>query len=267
VIRLFALMLILAFTTACGGSEEKPKTSPGAAAEEEEEAGGAGMREVYSPDKGSATVTGTVKWEGTAPKRREIDMSADKYCANCYAEGEVPVSETAIVAEDGSMANVFIYLKGDGLKGWKFPDGTATRVLDQVNCHYTPHVLGAQKGDALHVKNSDGTMHNIHATPMEGGDDLFNQGQPNKGDVYKTTVDTAGFVRVKCDVHGWMGAFICVVSHPFFAVTGEDGKFSIANVPAGDYTVVAWHEKYGEQEMNVSVKDGEAKSTSFTFSK
>ena len=140
-------------------------------------------------------------------------------------------------------------------------------MLDQVKCHYTPHVLGAQQGDALHVKNSDATMHNIHATPMDGGDDLFNQGQPNKGDVYKTTVDSVGFVRVKCDVHGWMGAFICVVNHPFFSVTGEDGKFSISNVPAGDYTVVAWHEKYGEKEMSVTVKDGETKSTSFTYSK
>jgi len=265
VLRLALLMLMLAFAAACGG--EEPKSSA-PAVEEEEEEGGAGLREVYSPDKGSATLTGTVTWEGKAPKRRAIDMAADPYCENCW-QGEEPLrSETAVVGPNGELANVFVYLKGPGLRRWKFERGDATRVIDQVSCRYIPHVIGVQQGDELHVKNSDSTMHNIHANPKEGGDDWFNQGQPNKGDVYKTTAGTAGIFKLKCDVHGWMGAWICVSKTPFFAVTGVDGRFTIPDLPAGDYTVLAWHEKQDEgEEATITVKDGETKTVSFTFSR
>ncbi|MHC4410378.1 MAG: hypothetical protein ACYS0F_15420 [Planctomycetota bacterium] len=124
------LLLLIGLFVACGGSDEKANTSAsssGAGAdEEEEEEGGASLRQTYSADKGSATVSGTVKWEGKAPKRRSIDMAAEKYCVNCYTEGEAPTSESAIVGADGEFANVFVYIKADGLKGWKFPKGSAT---------------------------------------------------------------------------------------------------------------------------------------------
>ncbi|MHC4939106.1 MAG: carboxypeptidase regulatory-like domain-containing protein [Planctomycetota bacterium] len=269
-VRYLLLLLMLASFTACGGSEEPAKTGSGSGAaemEEEEEEGGVSLRQTYAADKATGSIAGSVKWEGTAPKRRAIDMGADKYCEKCYEGQDKPRSETAVVGANGEFANVFVYIKADGLKGWKFPKGTATRVIDQLNCRYIPHVIGAQVGDELNVKNSDSTMHNIHANPKDGGDDWFNQGQPNKGDVYKTTIDTAGFFRMKCDVHGWMTNYICVLNHPLFAVTGEDGKFTIPNVPAGTYTLVAWHEKYGTKEASITVADGAAASASFTFSK
>jgi plastocyanin len=270
-VRYLLLLLLIGFFVACGGSEDKAKSSSSSSSagadEEEEEEGGASLRQTYSADKGSATVSGTVKWEGKAPKRRAIDMAAEKYCVNCYTDGEAPRSESAVVGANGEFANVFVYIKADGLKGWKVPKGSATRTIDQLHCRYIPHVIGVQTGDKLNVKNSDPIMHNIHANPKDGGSDWFNQGQPNKGDVFDTTVDQAGFFKMKCDVHGWMSAFICVVNHPFFAVTGEDGKFSISNLPAGSYTLIAWHEKYGQKETSITVGDGESKTASFSFSK
>ena len=268
--RYLLILLLSLFAVACGGSEPA-KTSGGTgggdtSAAEEEEDSGLTIRQEYSADKGSATVTGTVKWNGKAPKRRTIDMGSDKYCEKCATDGNPYQSESTVVGPDGGLANVVISLKGGDLKKWKFGKGAATREIDQLNCRYIPHVIAVQQGDSLNIKNSDSTMHNIHATNA-GGSDWFNQSQPNKGNVFETSADSAGVFKLKCDVHGWMISYIVVYKHPFFAVSGEDGKFSIGNVPAGTYTVVAWHEKHGEKEMSITVGDGESKDVSFQFEK
>ena len=267
--RFVLLLMLLSFAVACGGSDKPDsKTSGGgssAVEEDDEEDTGISVRQTYSADKGTAAVSGTIKFEGKA-RRRPIDMGSEKYCVNCYSEdGTPPKSESVIVGDNGELANVFVTVT-KGLKNWKFKKGSGEVLIDQIKCMYVPHVTAVQVGQTLKVKNSDGVMHNIHATD-KNGTDWFNQGQPNKGDVFTREVTDAGIYTMKCDVHGWMSSYICVVKNPFYDVTGTDGAFSLDKLPAGTYTIEAWHEKYGTQTQEVTVGDGETKSISFTFKK
>ena len=269
-LRYFLLLLLISFAVACGGSDKPASTGGGSKAAVEDDAGDdegmpEGVRQKYSPDKGTATVKGAIKFEGKA-LARDTDMASDKFCTNCYKDSENPKSKTYVVGANGEMANVFVYIK-DGLSGWKFGKGKSTVNMSQDKCVYVPHVVGMQVGDTLKITNGDSTMHNIHSLVMDSGDDWFNMAQPNQGDVYSRTAEWAGFYSMKCDVHSWMQSFICIVKNPFFSVSGADGGFSLANLPAGTYTLAAWHEKLGEQVQTVTVKDGETAEVSFTFKK
>ena len=140
---------------------------------------------------------------------------------------------------------MFVYVK-DGLGTYSFDAPTETRTIDQKDCRYHPHVFGVRVGQPVEIMNSDPTLHNIHALPKDNAE--FNNGQPIQG-MKMTHTFTAKEVMVpfKCDVHGWMNAYVGVVDHPFFAVTDKDGKFVLKGLPPGTYTIEAWHEKLGVQ--------------------
>ena len=203
-----------------------------------------------------ADITGKVKLDGKAPEPKEIDMSGVAECAKAHAD---PVFEETVVADDqGNLANVVVFIKDDAgaLAGQPVP--TEPAVLDQQGCQYVPHVLAMMVGQELQVKNSDPFLHNVHSLAQQNP--AFNFGQPNKDPGKKVDPPkTAENIKVKCDVHPWMSMYIVVVEHPFFGVSKEDGTFTIkGNPPDGDYTLQAWHESMGTQEVQVSVKDGKA---------
>lgn len=212
----------------------------------------------------TASITGKVSFEGDAPKAKKIKTDADPKCAEMHAD-EPLKDETVVVNENGTLRNVFVYVKG-GLEGKTF-DKPATPVeIDQVGCTYTPRVFGMMAKQVLVIKNGDDTLHNIHAMPSNPGNKEFNLGQPNKGmEAKKTFAEPEVMVKFKCDVHPWMAAYVGVMSHPFFATTGADGSFALKNLPAGEYEVAAWHEKYGEKTQKIKVGDGEAKTADFAF--
>jgi plastocyanin len=201
-------------------------------------------------------VTGKVSFEGTAPKKPRLMMNADPVCVKAHKS---PVTgEEVLVNGNGTLKNVLVYVK-DGLGSRKFDAPSARVTFDQQGCVYTPHVLGVQTGQELDVINSDPTLHNVHSLSKENPQ--FNVAQPKKGMKLTKKFDKAEVFKVKCEVHTWMGAYIGVFGHPFFAVTGNDGSFSLRKLPAGDYTLETWHEKYGTQAMKVKVgATGEAKA-------
>lgn len=209
-----------------------------------------------------AEITGSVKLNGKAPESKELDMSGVKECKDQHAD---PVyEESVVVGEKGDLANVIVALKPDdpGALGGEVPSDPA--VLDQKGCQYFPHVIAMMVGQKMMVKNDDPFIHNVHSLAQQNP--AFNVQQPNK-DAGKEVESpkTKETFKVKCEVHPWMGAWVAVFDHPFFAVSGEDGKFTIkGNPPDGEYPVVAWHEKYGSKEGKVTVKDGKG-TVDFTF--
>jgi plastocyanin len=206
----------------------------------------------------AGSIAATAKFSGTAPAPEELSMSADPTCASVHS-GPVH-SEAVAVNDNGTLKNVFVYVKS-GAKAAPAPADPV--VIDQQGCMYKPHVMGIQTGQALQILNSDGTLHNVHS--MAEKSKQFNLGMPIKGMKLKKKFDTAEvMVKLKCDVHPWMSAYIGVVDHPFFAVSGDNGSASINDLPAGDYTIAAWHETYGEQAQDVTVGDG-AVTIEFTF--
>ena len=136
-------------------------------------------------------------------------------------------------------------------------------MFDQKGCQYKPHVLGIQTGQELEVLNSDPTLHNVHSLSKDNPQ--FNVAQPKVGMKLVKKFDKPETFKVKCEVHTWMGAYIGVFAHPFYAVTGDDGSFSLKKLPVGDYTIEAWHEKYGMQTMKVSVGATDTKTADFKF--
>ncbi|MBI4886231.1 MAG: carboxypeptidase regulatory-like domain-containing protein [Acidobacteria bacterium] len=208
----------------------------------------------------AGTVMGRVTFAGTPPKPAALRMDSDPACAQ---QGAGATDESVVVGDGGAVQNVFVYVK-DGLGTLRFPVPSTAVVLDQKGCRYAPHVLGAQVGQPVEIVNSDPTLHNVHAVPASNQE--FNTGQPIPG-MKQTHVFSTREVMVpfKCDVHPWMRAFIGVLDHPYFGVTGADGTFTLQGLPPGTYTVEAWHEKLGTQTQSVTIGPKESKEIAFAF--
>ena len=255
---IFGLGVALAASvSACGGSQNTP------AAEKEAAAAPAAATSTSPVDPATAAdVKGTVTVSGTVPANVAIKMNADPVCAR-QADGP-QMMETYVVGTDGkSLANVFVYVK-DGLGNLVFETPTTPVRIDQKDCRYHPHVFGIQVGQPLDIINSDPTLHNIHAVAKNNRE--FNNGQPIQN--MKTThTFTAGEVMVpfKCDVHGWMNAYVGVMTNPFYAVSDTSGAFSLKGLPPGTYTIEAWHEKLGTLTQSVTVGAKESKDITFAF--
>lgn len=251
---LLSLMgLLLIGLLACGGGAEEGTATEGAVADVTAE----GMEAT-----GSASITGNIIYEGEIPRLRPIDMSSEPTCAAKHEGGAEP--QVLVLGEGNSLANVLVtvqrgYREGD----WKVPSEPVT--LDQEGCRYEPHVLAVRAGQTVKILNSDGILHNVHALPEKNQE--FNMGMPATLEETETVFETPEDpFRVKCDVHGWMNAYIAVLDHPFFAVTDEGGTFTISGLEPGEYEIQAWHERLGTQTATVAVAENESKAQDFTFS-
>ena len=219
----------------------------------------AAVKPAEAAPAGGAALSGSVSVTGNVPTPQKIKMAADPACAQAHPDA---VMAREIVANNGKLQYALVYIK-EGLSG-SFPAPAEPVVINQTGCMYEPHVFGVQVGQKVEILNSDSTLHNINCQAKSNK--KFNIAQPTKGMKSTKTFDQPEVgVPFKCNVHPWMAAYAGVFSHPFFAVSGADGSFSIKGLPAGTYTVEAWHEKLGIQSQKVTVADGESKEVSFTF--
>jgi plastocyanin len=196
---------------------------------------------------GTGVISGSVKLTGTPPVMELTKRQADPFCAKTPMK-----DEEVVVGAGGALKNVIVRIS-QGISGHYDPPAAAA-MLDQSACMYRPRVQGVMTGQALEIKNSDQTLHNIHG--FKGPSTLFNQAEiPGMAPITRKLTETDQVLKFKCDVHPWMTGYVLVSSHPFFAVTGDDGSFKIGNVPPGKYTLEAWHERFGTKTTEVTVAD------------
>jgi hypothetical protein len=201
-------------------------------------------------------VVGTVSFDGAAPAPRPVDMSGERACAEKH-DGQ-PMDRPVVVGDDGGLKNVYVYVR-EGLPEGAWPAADREVELDQDGCLYVPRVLALQAGQTLVIRNSDGLLHNVNARPTNQRG--FNISQPTNMTTNRSFSQPEVMIPVRCDVHGWMAAYIGVQNHPYAIVTQEDGTYRIENLPPGEYVIEAWHEEYGTQEQTVTVAEsGEARA-------
>jgi hypothetical protein len=202
-------------------------------------------------------LSGKVTLKGTPPAEKEITpLSKDANCGKIRAQS--PTTRHYVVGADNGLANVFVYVK-KGLEGKTFPVPAEKPVIDQVGCLYEPYVSGAMVGQPVQIKNSDPFMHNVNFAMSKSGNTVFNFAQMTKGMVNeKTFTKPEVFVKLQCNVHNWMFAYVGVVDNPYFAVTDKDGNYTIKGLPAGKYTLAFAHLKSGETTQEVDVSAGAA---------
>lgn len=254
---------LLVGTVACGGKEtpQPEEVAKEAASLEERERPRPEAELLVVDPATAATIRGVVRFEGVPP-RISTPPKGDTHCERVWAGRRIP-DERIVVNEDGTLRNVVLQIVG-GLEGKRFEEPKGEVLLDQNRCMYVPHVLVVRAGQTLVVRNSDSTNHNINGTSAKKND-KFNFGQQSAGIEDRLTFKRPETIRVKCDRHGWMGAWIHVVAHPYVAVTGDEGTFVIGNLPPGAYTLEAWHEFLGRQTRDVTLAASAVETVEFTF--
>ena len=240
---------LLAVSLACGEKQPPPPAAPVGPSVDPSTAG---------------TITATVKFEGAVPAAEMITITGDPKCVSENGAPQQP-DERIIVGANQSLQNVFVYVK-DGLGNFGFPVPTEPVVLDQDKCRYVPRVIGVRVGQPLQVRNSDPLMHNVRSNAVIN--QSFNKSTPIEGMKFDHVFATKEvMVPFKCDVHGWMSAYVGVLDHPYFGTTAPDGKVVLGNLPPGTYTIEAWHETLGTKTQHVTIGAKESKDVSFAFSR
>jgi plastocyanin len=211
----------------------------------------------------AATITGTVNFDGKPPALRPLDMTAEAVCHKKHGGKPAP-NEALVLGTGNTMGNIMVWVSKGLPAGKTWPAPKTPVVLDQDGCTYKPHVMGIMVGQTYRILNNDGILHNIHTLPKINPS--FNRGQPATVKEMTTNFPKPeNMFQVKCDVHPWMSAYIGVFTHPFFSVTGADGKFTISGLDAGTYEITAWHERLGTQTASITVGANETKTQGFKF--
>lgn len=254
----------LAIVAACGEDESRNRHAMRTGGEKgaSKSAGAAVTLKKVDPAT-AGTISGVVKFEGTPPPREPIDMSANVDCMK-MAAGEQSYKEDLVV-NDGKVEYAFLFL--DVKDSYEVPAESA--LIDQRGCRYHPHVMGIQAGQSFDIKSSDPTSHNVHYIGKPDANDEQNFAMTKPMTKTVKFVAEEGMLKFKCDVHPWMGAWVGIKTHPFFATSAADGTYTIKNVPPGEYELKLHHENLklagADQTVHVKVETGKATTADFTL--
>lgn len=207
------------------------------------------------------TISGRVTLSGAPPKSKPFDLSKEPECVKMHASNPL-YPETVLIGPGNTLRNVVVYISAGASDNSPVPSTPVS--FDQQGCHYTTHVLAFRVGQEVRISNSDPFAHNIH--PLAKVNREWNKMQPPGTPPFSYAYDHEEFIHIKCNIHPWMDGYFVVLKTSHFALTGEDGRFSLPDLPPGQYTVSAWHEIYGTQSKEITVTSGESESLDFTFS-
>jgi plastocyanin len=251
-----SVTLLALAATSCSKKEASESSEPAVPAEKVAPAAEKAAEPVAA---GFGAVTGTVAFSGKAPEMAELPRKADPVCA-----AKPMKSNEVIVNGNATLKDVLVRITPGTVKG-KFAAPTTPAMVKQQDCMYVPRVQGAVAGQIVEIENEDKTMHNVHT--YKGQETILNQGQPAGSPPIKkdSIASEAAVLKFKCDVHPWMTGFLVVTDHPFFQTTGADGAFKLDKVPAGKYTVEAWHSKYGLKTAQVTVEANKSAEAKFAY--
>jgi plastocyanin len=213
---------------------------------------------IAGPRPAGGTISGKVTYEGTPAKMKPIDMSKEPSCAKMHATPQP--AETVVTGPGNSLENVVVYISAGAPDE---PAPSTAAVFTQKGCRYIPHVLAFQVNQELKIQNEDQTSHNIHPLPKLNHE--WNKSQPPGTPPISEKYDKAEIFPVKCNVHPWMHGNFAVLKNSHYAVTGDGGSFTLKDLPPGKYTIMAWHESYGDQQQEVTITGSETKTVNFVF--
>lgn len=214
---------------------------------------------ITSGKPSSGSISGTVTYEGTPAKQMPIDMSKEPSCAKQHSTPLM--TETVVVGTGNALVNVVIYISAGAPDESSAP--TQAAVVTQKGCQYLPHIVPMLVNQQLKVVNDDPTSHNIH--PLAKINREWNKSQPPGTPPFSEIFDKAEFIPVKCNIHPWMHGTFAVLKNSHYSVSGEDGRFTLPDLPPGKYTVTAWHESYGDQSQEVTITGTEIQTVNFVF--
>lgn len=208
---------------------------------------------------GEGSIVGTVKFAGEVAEVRMLNVDKDQ-----EACGHDPLpSEALVISTDKAVKNAVVSISGIS-KGKKFDRSGGNPEIDQKECVFIPHVKIVPPGSTVDLLNSDDVMHNIHTWSIKNT--AFNEGVAGGGKLPKT-FEHSETIKITCDVHKWMSAWLIVQSNPYYAITDESGKFKLEGVPAGTYTVQVWQEALGKTTQEVTVSAGGEAKADFELTK
>jgi plastocyanin len=200
-----------------------------------------------------------VKYQGQPPERQPLNMSGE---AACRKSDDVALSEELIVNPDGTLRNAYVRVIS-GLGDRVFAPPTVALSMDQRGCIFVPHLLPIQTNQVIAFTSSDPVVHNVRTVARDNP--RFNVSMSGRGRTVRRFFPSPEIIQIRCDIHAWMAAYVAVSEHPFHAVTGEDGSFTIAGLPEGTFELEAWHETLGTSRQSVTLGEGERREIEFSF--
>jgi plastocyanin len=208
--------------------------------------------------KDGGSISGVVKFAGTAPAPKKLDVSKDKEV--CAKSAKL---DQSLVVSNGNLVNAVVSITD--IKTGKKIDTAKKVKLTQKECEYHPHVLAFPAGSTVEIENPDGILHNIHSYSKVNKE--FNMAQPKFKKTMEQKIEKPEVINIKCDVHGWMSGWLVATESPYVAVTDNSGAFKLTDVPAGTYNVEVWHETLGKTSQKVTVKGKEDAKVNFEMGK
>jgi plastocyanin len=214
---------------------------------------------IAAPPNGG-TIGGKVTLSGAPPKSKPLDLSKEPDCVKMHASNPL-YSENVVVGSGNSLRNVVVYISAGASDNYQ--GSNAQGLFDQQGCHYATHVLALRIGQEVKISNSDPFSHNIH--PLAKVNREWNKMQPAGTPPFTYAYDHEEIIPIKCNIHPWMQGYFVILKTGHFSVTGDDGRFSLPDLPPGHYVVTAWHEAYGTQSKEITINGSESVSLDFSF--